>query len=93
LNFITPDFKKFPALGLAYRALKDGETMPAILNAANEVAVNAFLNRKILFSDIPKISVKTMDVHQPKKVSCIEDVLIADNWARQKAKEIISHLN
>jgi len=93
LDFIKPDLKKFPALGLAYRALKDGETMPAVLNAANELAVKAFLNRKILFTDIPKISKKTMDVHQPRKVSCIEDVLIADNWARQKAEKIISHLN
>ena len=93
LDFIKPDLKKFPALGLAYRALKDGETMPAVLNAANELAVKAFLNRKILFTDIPIVSKKTMDVHQPRKVSCIEDVLIADNWARQKAEKIISHLN
>jgi len=93
LDFIKPDLKKFPALGLAYRALKDGETMPAVLNAANELAVKAFLNKKILFTDIPKISKKTMDVHQPRKISCIEDVLIADNWARQKAEKIISHIN
>ena len=93
LDFIKPDLKKFPALGLAYRALEDGETMPAVLNAANELAVKAFLSRKILFTDIPKISKKTMDIHNPQKVSCIEDVLIADNWARQKAEEIISHLN
>jgi 1-deoxy-D-xylulose-5-phosphate reductoisomerase len=93
LSFITPDFKKFPALGLAYRALRDGETMPAVLNAANELAVSAFLSKKILFTDIPKISEKTMDIHKPQKVSCIEDFLIADRWARRKAEEIISHLN
>lgn len=93
LSFITPDFKKFPALGLAYRALRDGETMPAVLNAANELAVSAFLRKKIMFTDIPKISEKTMDIHKPQKVSCIEDFLIADRWARRKAEEIISHLN
>ena len=93
LSFITPNLKKFPALGLAYRALEDGETMPAVLNAANEVAVGAFLNRKIRFTDIPKIVKKTMDVHNPRKISCLEDVLIANEWARQKAEEIVSHSN
>lgn len=93
LSFIPPDMKKFPALGLAYRALEEGETMPAVLNAANELAVSAFLNNSINFTDITKIVRKTMDIHQPQKISCIEDVLIADRWARQKAEEIISQLN
>ena len=92
LNFIPPDLKKFPALGLAYRALEDGETMPAVLNAANEIAVRAFLNRKIRFTDIPEIVERTMDVHHPRKIDCLEDVLIADCWAQQKAEEMISHL-
>ena len=93
LDFIPPNNKKFPSLGLAYRALKDGETMPAVLNAANEVAVSAFLNRKIRFTDIPRISEKTMNLHQPKRIGCLEDVLAADRWAKQKAAEITSHLN
>lgn len=93
LNFIPPDFKKFPALGLAYKALENGETMPSVLNAANEVAVSAFLNRGMKFTDIPKVVERTMDLHQSKKIKCIEDVLIADRWARQKAGEIISRLN
>lgn len=93
LSFIPPNIKKFPALGLAYRALEDGETMPAVLNAANEVAVNAFLKKKVNFTDIPAIAERTMDLHQSKNINCIEDVLMADRWARQKAGEIILHLN
>jgi len=93
LSFILPDLKRFPALGLAYRALENGETMPAVLNAANEVAVNAFLNKRIRFTDIPKVAEKTMDVHKTKKINCVEDVLITNRWALQKAKEIILHLN
>jgi len=93
LSFMPPNLKKFPALSLAYRALEDGETMPAVLNAANEIAVRAFLSRKIQFTDIPEITERTMDVHHPRKINCLEDVLIADGWARKKAEEMISHLN
>ena len=93
LSFIAPNLKKFPALSLAYRALEDGETMPAVLNAANEIAVRAFLNGKIQFTDIPEIAERTMDIHHPQKINLLEDVLIADSWARQKAEEMISHLN
>jgi 1-deoxy-D-xylulose-5-phosphate reductoisomerase len=89
LSFIPPNHKKFPALGLAYRALEDGETMPTVLNAVNEVAVSAFLNKKIKFADIPIIVEKAMDIHHPQKINCLEDILIADRWARQKAEEII----
>jgi 1-deoxy-D-xylulose-5-phosphate reductoisomerase len=93
LDFIPPNKKKFPSLGLAYRALEDGETMPAVLNAANEVAVSAFLNRKIRFTDIPRIAEKTMNLHHPKRIGCLEDVLAADRWAKQKAAEITSRVN
>lgn len=93
LHFFPPDNKKFPALGLAYQALEDGETMPAVLNAANEVAVGAFLNRRIRFTDIPRISEKTMNLHQPKRIGSLDDVLNADRWARQKAAEITTHIN
>ena len=91
LDFIPPNTKKFPALTLAYRALEDGETLPAVLNAANEVAVSAFLNNKIGFTDIPSIVEKTMDLHIPKRVSSIEDVLLTDRWARHTADKIVSH--
>lgn len=93
LNFISPNTKKFPSLDLSYIALKEGETMPAVLNAANEVAVSAFLGRRIRFTDIPVVAEKTMNLHRPQKISTIEEVLSTDKWARQKAKEIVSHLN
>jgi 1-deoxy-D-xylulose-5-phosphate reductoisomerase len=93
LNFIPPNSKKFPSLQLAYRALEDGETMPAVLNAANEVAVSAFLKKNIRFVDIPRVTEKTMDLFHPKKITSLEDVLTADKWARQKAQTIISQLH
>ena len=91
LKFITPNEKKFPSLALAYSALEEGETVPEVLNAANEIAVSAFLKKKIRFIDIPTIIKKTMELHRPQKIGCIEDVLMADKWARQKAAEILHH--
>jgi len=93
LQFLIPDVKKFRCLELAYRALEAGETMPAVLNGANEVAVHAFLTRRIGFSDIPAINQKTMDRFIPARLSCIDDVLQADRWARHMAGELISRLN
>jgi len=93
LQFLNPDLKKFRCLQLAYQALEAGETMPAVLNGANEVAVNAFLSRRMRFTDIPTINEKTMDLFSPARISCIEDVLMADAWARHKAGELISRLN
>lgn len=85
LTFMEPHYRKFPSLNLAYRALGEGETMPAVLNAANEVAVSAFLRRVIQFTDIPVIIEKTMELFHPTKLICLEDVLRADSWAREKA--------
>jgi 1-deoxy-D-xylulose-5-phosphate reductoisomerase len=93
LRFLSPDLKKFPCLALAYQALEAGETMPAVLNGANEVAVHAFLSRRIGFSDIPAINQRTMELFNPARISCIDDVLLADGWARHKAGELISRLN
>ena len=63
LSFFNPDHLRFPALKLAYRALESGESMPAVLNAANEVAVEAFLSGRIGFTHIPAVIAKTMDQH------------------------------
>jgi len=93
LQFCDPDVKKFRCLRLAYLALEAGETMPAVLNAANEVAVNAFLSRRIRFTDIPVVNEKTMDRFKPAAIHSIDDVLTADAWARQKAGEVILSLN
>ncbi|MDX1779654.1 MAG: 1-deoxy-D-xylulose-5-phosphate reductoisomerase, partial [Thermodesulfobacteriota bacterium] len=93
LQFKEPQHKKFPCLNLAYRALDDCELMPAVLNAANEVAVSAFLARKISFMDIPRITEKTMDSFSPKQIDCLEDVLSADSWARNKAQNLTKQIN
>ena len=86
LQFMKPSHTKFPCLKLAFRALEEGESMPAVLNAANEVAVSAFLAKKIHFTDIPRIIEKTMDLFHAAKIVCLEDVLQADTWARRKAR-------
>jgi 1-deoxy-D-xylulose-5-phosphate reductoisomerase len=90
LTFFEPDVERFPALKLAYRAVRDGESMPAVMNAANEVAVDAFLSGCIRFPDIARIIEKTMDAHQPHALTTIEEVLHADRWGRMKAKELLT---
>ena len=85
LNFEEPDLEKFPCLALAYKALKIGGTMPATLNAANEIAVQAFLEDRIRLSDIPKIIEDVMSKHKAQTVSSLEVVLEADSSARKKA--------
>lgn len=91
LTFFDPDYERFPALKLAYRAVRDGESMPAVMNAANEVAVDAFLSGKVRFMDIASIIEKTMDAHQPHDLAAIEDVLQADRWGRVKARELLGN--
>lgn len=93
LRFMAPNVKKFPSLRLAYRALEDGEAMPAVLNAANEIAVSAFLNKVIRFIDIPRIAEKTMDLCSPHRIRSVEDVIAADTWARQKARKITAQMH
>ncbi len=85
LTFKKPNFKKFPCIKLAYQALEIGGTMPAVLNGANEITVNAFLNSKINFLAIPQIIQKTMKEHKPKPNPNISDILDADCWARERA--------
>ncbi|HEX8738257.1 MAG TPA: 1-deoxy-D-xylulose-5-phosphate reductoisomerase [Pyrinomonadaceae bacterium] len=85
LTFEEPDFERFPCLGLAYKALKTGGTMPAVLNAANEIAVQAFLDGKIRLSEISQIIEAVMNEHQTQPVSSLEIVLQADGFARKRA--------
>jgi 1-deoxy-D-xylulose-5-phosphate reductoisomerase len=92
LTFFNPDHARFPSLKLAYLAMESGESMPAVLNAANEVAVEAFLNRRIKFTDIPVIIEKTMDAHGPHTLNSIEEVLSVDRWGRDKSHEILATL-
>ncbi len=90
LDFEAPDYVKFPCLKLAFRALETGHTMPAILNAANEIAVQGFLDEKIPFKEISELIKATMDNHESQPVNNIEDVLKADRWAREEATKLLA---
>lgn len=90
LDFEAPDFEKFPCLKLAFRAWETGQTMPAILNAANEIAVQGFLEERIAFKEIPEIIKSTMDNHDCKPINNIQDVLEADRWAREEATKLLA---
>ena len=89
LEFFEPDFERFPCLRLAYDAMREGGTMPAAMSAANEVAVAAFLDRRIKFMDIPRLISETMSAHPPQSCSSIEAVLEADRWARAHAESVL----
>ncbi len=86
LTFEPPDLEKFPCLALAYQAGKIGETLPAVLNAANEVAVQAFLKHRISFVRIPEIIRETMERHTVVNDPSLDDILEADRWAREQAE-------
>ena len=85
LTFEAPDGERFPALALARRAGEVGGTLPAVLNAANEVAVAAFVNRQIAFPEITETVRRVMDAHVVEAHPTLERILAADAWARQKA--------
>ncbi len=88
LSFLPVEKKRFPALALAYAALKEGGTMPAVLNAANEIAVAAFLERRIGFREIHRIIDRTMQCHTSRRVKSVEEILEVDRWAREKAVSV-----
>ena len=90
LNFEPPDLERFPCLGLAYQALEVGGDMPAVLNAANEVAVAAFLQGAISFPDIARIISEVMAKHTVQPLSSLEQVLAVDRQSRQTAGTLIS---
>ena len=76
---------RFPAMALARRAGEIGGTLPAVLNAANEVAVEAFINRKINFPQITETVRRVMTAHQPVAHPDLDQILAADAWARREA--------
>jgi 1-deoxy-D-xylulose-5-phosphate reductoisomerase len=92
LTFQEADRDRFPCLGYAYDALKAGGSMPAVLSAANEVAVRHFLEEKIGFLDIPRILKAAMDAHTPVSFRTVEEALKTDLWARREAEKIIADL-
>jgi 1-deoxy-D-xylulose-5-phosphate reductoisomerase len=89
LEFEPPDHDRFPCLGLAYRALERGGTLPAVLNAANEEAVSAFLEGRAPFTAIPRTIEEVGQAHRPRPLESLEDVLHADAWARETAREAL----
>jgi 1-deoxy-D-xylulose-5-phosphate reductoisomerase len=92
LTFCKPDHDRFPCLRLGYESLRIGGTMPAAMNAANEIAVDAFLNGGIRFTDISDIIQSTMQAHIPQPVLSVEAALEADRWAREKADSLVHTL-
>jgi 1-deoxy-D-xylulose-5-phosphate reductoisomerase len=90
LEFDAPDHERFPCLGLAYRALRGGGTLPAVLNAANEEAVACFLDGHIPFPAIAATIAAVMDAHAPQAAVGLADVLAADAWARGAARALMA---
>ena len=89
LTFEEPDMDRFPCLAYAFDALRAGGSMPAVLSAANEVAVKYFLEEKIGYTDIARVIRSTMDAHTPSNIRTVEDALKADLWARHEAEKVI----
>jgi len=88
LTFEKPDLKRFPCLSYAYDVVREGGTMPAVLNSSNEVAVRAFLQKRIGFLDIEIVVRETIERHKVSHAKTIEDVLMVDKWAREEAERI-----
>jgi 1-deoxy-D-xylulose-5-phosphate reductoisomerase len=87
LTFREPDFGKFPCLALAFEACRSGGTLPAVLNAANEVAVGAFLEDRISFIAIAEIIGQTMERHRIVAHPDLPEIIEADRWARREARQ------
>lgn len=92
LHFEAPDLDRFPCINLAYRALSEGGTLPAAMNAANEEAVDAFINERICLTEIPQVIETVMNEHANKPAKDIETILAADHEARSAAQAAIEKL-
>jgi len=90
LTFEAPDFERFPCLKLAIDAMEMGKTVPAVLNAANEIAVQAFLDELIPYKDIAELIRMVMQNHSPSPLNELQDVLDADQWAREETTKLIT---
>jgi 1-deoxy-D-xylulose-5-phosphate reductoisomerase len=89
LAFERPDFDRFPALKLAYTALQLGGSAPAILNAANEIAVAAFLQKRLSFLDVTSVIADTLESMPSAPITSLEDVMNADSAARARAASLV----
>jgi 1-deoxy-D-xylulose-5-phosphate reductoisomerase len=92
LDFVEPPHERFPCLGLAYRALRGDGSLPVVLNSANEVAVEAFLDGKLGFTSIPRVIERTLDAHQSADVATLSVVRRVDAWARDHARRVAREL-
>jgi 1-deoxy-D-xylulose-5-phosphate reductoisomerase len=92
LEFEPPDLARFPCLRLARAVAERGQTAPAVLNAANEVAVEAFLQGRLPFMDIPNVIELVLSQHDITPVSSLHDVLRADEWARRSAQVAVNQI-
>jgi len=90
LSFEMPDLERFPCLGLAEQAARAGGTAPAVINAANEIAVAAFLGRRLNFGGIAGVIESVLQQHQTRPVRDLDDALAADAWARERATAALS---
>ncbi|MEJ2470360.1 MAG: 1-deoxy-D-xylulose-5-phosphate reductoisomerase [Desulfuromonadales bacterium] len=90
LHFSPPDTRNFPCLGLAYDVIEQGGTYPAVLNAANEVAVEAFLLGQVKFPDIPRAIAAVLARHDGMAATSVAQVLAADAWARQATRAVLN---
>ena len=92
LSFCKPDHDRFPCLNLGYESLRVGGSMPAVMNAANEIAVDAFLHHGLRFIEIASVIRSTMDAHTRQAIRSLDDALEADRWAREKAESLVHAL-
>jgi 1-deoxy-D-xylulose-5-phosphate reductoisomerase len=92
LHFEAPDLERFPCIALAYRALRAGGTLAAAMNAANEVAVAAFLDEQLSLTDIPRVIEEVMNLHGTRAVESLDVVLETDRAARSSAAAVIERL-
>ena len=90
LTFLSVEKRRFPALDLAYKSLALGGTIPPVLNAANEIAVDAFLNARIDFRQIHRLIEKTLGAHTRLMPKSLADILEADRWARGFAERLVA---
>jgi 1-deoxy-D-xylulose-5-phosphate reductoisomerase len=93
LHFEAPDHDRFPCIRLAYKALREGGTLPAAMNAANEEAVAAFLNERICLTDIPQVIETVMNQHSNHPARDIQTILAADHQARDEAAAAIEKIS
>jgi 1-deoxy-D-xylulose-5-phosphate reductoisomerase len=90
LSFEAPDLERFPCLGIAQQAARAGGTAPAVLNAANEVAVAAFLGRRLNFASIAAVIDSVLQQHEAGPVRSLDDALAADSWGRERAQAALA---